>query len=82
MYLRLIGAWALASALLFAGISTLAQTKQPDIVFVPGPLLSTSRALVAEPSFEHVRELHFNGDWAGVILCRAKKCVKFEEALK
>jgi hypothetical protein len=60
MYLRLIGAWALASAL----------------------LLSTSRALVAEPSFEHVRELHFNGDWAGVILCRAKKCVKFEEALK
>lgn len=75
---KVLIAWLIV-AVCFISVLAHAQSRKPDIVFVPGPLLTTSRQLIVEPSFEQVRELHFNGDWTGVMLCRAKKCVRFEE---
>lgn len=65
-----LGAW------LFLSLLTAALKGQPvrakDIVFI--------RAKGCKGDLvECAKQLHFNGDWSGVELCRAGKCVKFEE---
>jgi len=82
MIARLIAAWVLSVGLLIAGFALPAysQQRKPDIVFVPAPsALSVTRTIEVTPSLDNVRELHFNGDWTGVKLCRANTCVRYEE---
>jgi hypothetical protein len=40
-----------------------------DLVFVPPP----------RGDFSSTTEIHFNGDWRGVKLCRGKVCRNYEE---
>jgi hypothetical protein len=64
-------AWLLGAAVAFAA-STLSERPR-DILFTnPAPGCKGG-------VFTCGTELHFNGDWTGVKLCRAQQCVAFEE---
>lgn len=51
-----------------------------DVVFVQEPPNKTCS--LAQMTIGCATAVYFNGDWAGVQLCRATKCVRYEEVFK